>query len=159
VRRCAVYRFYDELGSLLYVGISYAPNTRAMDHRRKCWWPLVRGRDVCWFENRIAAHAEEKAAIESEWPRFNLAKGFIPPAESGPHPARRVAAPAEMGGGLRLLGAAEIGELLGVSRQRVQQLITEADFPEPVASLAMGKIWTGYPIRLWAESHGRLLYK
>jgi hypothetical protein len=41
---------------------------------------------------------------------------------------------------LDLVGVAEVAELLGVSRQRVHQLIREqAGFPDPVAHLRAGK--------------------
>lgn len=49
-----------------------------------------------------------------------------------------------------LMGAAEIGELLGVSRQRVQQLIARPDFPTAVVSLRMGKVWHTHEVEAWA---------
>jgi predicted DNA-binding transcriptional regulator AlpA len=55
-----------------------------------------------------------------------------------------------------LMGAAEIAELFGVSRQRVQQLIGKADFPEPIAALAMGKVWASDAVRGWGVAVGRL---
>jgi predicted DNA-binding transcriptional regulator AlpA len=55
-----------------------------------------------------------------------------------------------------LMGAAEIGELLGVSRQRVQQLISRPDFPAPAVVLAMGKVWRTADVKDWARAHGRL---
>jgi len=54
-----------------------------------------------------------------------------------------------------LLGAKELEGLLGVSRQRVQQLVTGADFPEPLAVLAMGKVWREQDVLRWAEQRGR----
>ena len=53
-------------------------------------------------------------------------------------------------GRLDLMGAGEIARLLGVSRQRVQQLAQRPDFPEPVAVLDMGKVWKAEDIRAWA---------
>jgi predicted DNA-binding transcriptional regulator AlpA len=50
-----------------------------------------------------------------------------------------------------LMGSYEIQQLLGVSRQRVQQLITRDDFPEPYDSLAMGKVWLRQDIERWAR--------
>lgn len=50
-----------------------------------------------------------------------------------------------------LMGAKEIGDMLGVSRQRVQQLINRADFPEPHDTLAMGKVWLRDDIERWAR--------
>ena len=54
-----------------------------------------------------------------------------------------------------LVGAAEIAALLGVSRQRVDQLSRHEDFPEPVAELASGRIWTRQSIEEWARGSGR----
>jgi predicted DNA-binding transcriptional regulator AlpA len=52
---------------------------------------------------------------------------------------------------LDLMGAAEIGRLLGVSRQRVQQLVKTPGFPPPVAHLDMGKVWLSQDIAEWAR--------
>ena len=56
-----------------------------------------------------------------------------------------------------LVGAAEIGRMLGVSRQRVQQLIKSDDFPVPEAVLDMGKVWNRDAVVAWAHRHGRLV--
>jgi prophage regulatory protein len=59
----------------------------------------------------------------------------------------------------RLVGAAEIGMLLGgLSRQRVYQLTTRDDFPEPVAVLASGKIWNYTDITAYARRTGRTIH-
>lgn len=50
---------------------------------------------------------------------------------------------------LRLVGAHEIRDLIGVSRQRVYQLAGRSDFPRPVATLAQGKIWLVNEIEAW----------
>jgi prophage regulatory protein len=54
---------------------------------------------------------------------------------------------------LRLVGAHEIRDLLGVSRQRVYQLAGRSDFPRPVATLAQGKIWLVNDIEAWISTH------
>lgn len=56
-----------------------------------------------------------------------------------------------------LVGIAEIAELIGVTRQRVDQL-TRADpeFPQPVAELHAGRIWQRADIVKWARSTGRM---
>ena len=48
-----------------------------------------------------------------------------------------------------LVGAHEIRAMLGVSRQRVQQLATRPDFPRPFAELAQGKVWVLADIQAW----------
>lgn len=54
-----------------------------------------------------------------------------------------------------LVGAAELVELLGLSRQRVHQLVTRDDFPAPVVTLAMGKVWSRDDVVAWAKATGR----
>lgn len=56
-----------------------------------------------------------------------------------------------------LIGAAEIGKLFGISRQRVQQLTAKPDFPAPVAELAMGKVWESTDVHQWGVATGRLV--
>ena len=50
---------------------------------------------------------------------------------------------------IRLVGAHEIRDLLGVSRQRVYQLVAKPDFPPPVATLAQGKVWALPDVEAW----------
>lgn len=57
-----------------------------------------------------------------------------------------------------LLGNAELGQLLGVSRQRVSQLVSSPTFPAPYATLAMGSIWTLEAVTDWAQRTGRQLH-
>lgn len=54
-----------------------------------------------------------------------------------------------------LVGAAEIGLMFGVSRQRVQQLVSRPGFPAPAFTLLMGKIWRESDVRKWAAETGR----
>jgi prophage regulatory protein len=54
-----------------------------------------------------------------------------------------------------LVGAAEIGRMLGVSRQRVQQLVSRDGFPEPEVVLEMGKVWKRSDVEEWARRQGR----
>ena len=50
----------------------------------------------------------------------------------------------------------EVAEILGVSTQRVHQLLhAHADFPKPEAVLAVGRIWKREDIVAWAKSHPR----
>ena len=41
----------------------------------------------------------------------------------------------------KLLGVAEVAEMLGVSKQRASELARQESFPRPVISLASGPIW------------------
>jgi prophage regulatory protein len=55
-----------------------------------------------------------------------------------------------------LVGVTEIGNLLGVSRQRADQLTRLEGFPEPVAVLSAGRIWRLVDVEEWARTAGRL---
>jgi predicted DNA-binding transcriptional regulator AlpA len=53
-----------------------------------------------------------------------------------------------------LVGMAEIAEMLGVSRQRVAQLIESYDdFPAPEVELTAGRIWSRTAIETWIHNH------
>jgi len=54
---------------------------------------------------------------------------------------------------LDLMGAAEIGHYLRVSRQRVQQIVSTQTFPAPASVLGMGQVWLGADVRTWAAQH------
>lgn len=56
-------------------------------------------------------------------------------------------------GNADLMGTAEVAKALGVTRQRVLQLLDHADFPQPIAVLSMGKVWNGSDIRAWARTY------
>ncbi|MEW2383397.1 hypothetical protein AB0873_15080 [Micromonospora sp. NPDC047707] len=61
--------------------------------------------------------------------------------------------------GLDLLGSAEVAARLGVSTARVRQLEQRPDFPEPVLTLAGGRIYRASDIdafdREWSRIPGR----
>ncbi|MBB2948772.1 putative DNA-binding transcriptional regulator AlpA [Actinoplanes lutulentus] len=49
-----------------------------------------------------------------------------------------------------LMGAHEIRVRLGgLTRQRIYQLTSRADFPPPVADLAQGKVWLTSDVEEW----------
>ena len=48
-----------------------------------------------------------------------------------------------------LVGLAEMGEILGVSRQRVDQLGRTKGFPEPVDVISAGRIWLRSDVEEW----------
>ena len=54
---------------------------------------------------------------------------------------------------IKLMGAAEIGERLRISRQRTYQLINRRNFPEPIAVLAMGQVWLAEDVEAWIREH------
>jgi prophage regulatory protein len=52
-----------------------------------------------------------------------------------------------------LMGAAEIAQRLGVSRQRVSQITSRDTFPRPVIELASGRIWETEAVEAWIAEH------
>lgn len=73
---CALYRFYDADGALLYVGISADPEKRIGQHRCTAPWAgeIVQNA-VAWFDDREAAEKAERTAIKREEPRHNVHHG------------------------------------------------------------------------------------
>lgn len=72
---------------------------------------------------------------------------------------RRLALVKDYRGGVthHLVGTHEIAEMLGVSRQRVHQLVTrDPTFPEPEAKLHGGHVWSRRAVEEWARRTGRL---
>lgn len=48
----------------------------------------------------------------------------------------------------------EIREMLGgVSRQRASVIANQRNFPEPIAVLAMGKVWRKSEVEKWIRQH------
>lgn len=87
-RQTAVYRLYDAVETLLYVGITYDTKTRFADHKaNKDWWPDVAVKEVRWLADRDAAWAEEQRVIRDEHPRWNLASVHWVRDEHGEPPA------------------------------------------------------------------------
>ena len=56
-----------------------------------------------------------------------------------------------------VMGSYEIGEMLGLSRQRVTQLTSRRDFPKPYAVLRMGQVWRRSAVEAWARDMGRAI--
>jgi hypothetical protein len=82
-----------------------------------------------------------------------------PPFRSRPAPNRSTTGPtpahltprAEAATMPELMSAAEIAELLRISRQRVHQLRRTAAFPAPLADLRGGAVWDAAAVRKFAE--------
>ena len=56
-----------------------------------------------------------------------------------------------------LVGVAEIAEMLGVTRQRIDEITrTKPDFPEPEVELKSGRVWQRAAVEKWARAAGRL---
>lgn len=68
-----LYRYYDEAGRLLYVGISNDALRRMGQHAAKDWAPQVRSWHPVHFATRAEAEAAERHAIRTERPVYNIA--------------------------------------------------------------------------------------
>lgn len=55
--------------------------------------------------------------------------------------------------GRYLMGQAEIADRLGVSRQRVYQLTSGADWPKPYDELATGRVWRIEDVEAWISTN------
>lgn len=68
----SVYLAYDTDEQLLYVGISFAPLVRCMQHAERAqWWPLIRRIEIEHYDARQQARARELQLIWTEQPLFN----------------------------------------------------------------------------------------
>lgn len=75
---CALYRYWDGAGNLLYVGISDNPDQRDEQHSRNSeWFQFAASSDVSWFTSRDAAHEAERSTIKAERPIFNKAHNKV----------------------------------------------------------------------------------
>jgi hypothetical protein len=75
----AVYRFFDDAGVLLYIGICDEPVKRWYHHAvDKVWWPTVVRFRVVWFPSRAQAVVEEERAIIAEKPVHNFVFNGVP---------------------------------------------------------------------------------
>lgn len=59
---------------------------------------------------------------------------------------------------MHLVGPSEVARLLGVTRQRVDQLASEDDFPAPEVILTRIRIWRTDDIKAWAKRTGRPIH-
>lgn len=51
---------------------------------------------------------------------------------------------------VELLGLDEIRDLLGgISKQRATIIVGRKGFPDPLATLSMGRVWDGKAVRAW----------
>lgn len=50
------------------------------------------------------------------------------------------------------VGPGEIAEMVGLSRQRIDQLSRQVGFPAPWADLLTGRVWRDTDIAKWAET-------
>lgn len=72
--RTALYRHFDQLGRLLYVGISLDAVRRLGQHKQHAaWYSRITTICVEWYPTRAAAEAAEREGIRRERPKHNVA--------------------------------------------------------------------------------------
>ena len=70
----SVYRYYDSVGILIYVGITSRATLRNRQHNRdKSWWPNVVRQEVDHYPSRALALTHEADLIRRHRPPFNVA--------------------------------------------------------------------------------------
>jgi excinuclease UvrABC nuclease subunit len=69
----ALYRLFDRVGTLLYIGISGSPEQRWMHHsEHKAWWSEVARIEFEWRASRDEALQLEAESIRTEMPLHNV---------------------------------------------------------------------------------------
>lgn len=54
---------------------------------------------------------------------------------------------------MQLMGAWEIQQRLGYSREWTQRIISRRDFPAPYATLRMGSVWAAEDVEQWVAEN------
>lgn len=106
---------------------------------------------------RVAAARVTEAAVQAGMPAWPVVRAEVMTEDELDAELARPQLPT-------LVGTAEVAGMLGISRQRVNELRSvgrnvEPAFPQPVASLAAGPVWdaaavTGF-LRRWDRKPGR----
>lgn len=125
----SLYRLFAADGTLLYVGIAFAPLARWKQHGRvKEWWKEVARATLEHFESREAASLAEITAVETEQPLWNIQYRQIP-AQNAPtsgEPRRAtIAGPSNE----HWLSIGEVAERLGIRSDAAVQRIRAWDAP------------------------------
>ena len=81
--RVALYRYYDDAGVLLYIGISNDVRRRDSAHEKhSSFGRFVKKQVSEWFGDRLAAEESERQAIRAERPLFNVRDSSDPDRDS-----------------------------------------------------------------------------
>lgn len=52
-----------------------------------------------------------------------------------------------------LVGMAEIAQLLGVAKVTAKRYAARPDFPEPLGTIAAGRVWRRAAVEAWGKAH------
>lgn len=72
-RPTSLYRFFDDQGRLLYIGVTSVPRWDGGHRLDKPWWGQVAEAKVEHFDDRATALTAERYAIKHESPEHNVA--------------------------------------------------------------------------------------
>lgn len=68
-----LYRCYDNADRLVYVGVTHDAHARLRSHSYRSWWAAdVEYVELEEIQGKAAALAAEKAAVHTEYPRWNI---------------------------------------------------------------------------------------
>ena len=54
---------------------------------------------------------------------------------------------------------AEIAQMLGVSRKRTHEIVRKPDFPDPIATLSVGRIWSYDDVAAYCKATRRQVHQ
>jgi len=72
VTTTTLYKYYDQQGELIYIGIATRPGKRMGQHNDKPWFELVARSEFETYPSRDLAASAERDLVRRERPRFNI---------------------------------------------------------------------------------------
>ncbi len=144
---------YAHLGwdhGYLYIGQTGNLRERTWQHRRSArWWSEVAQVVILDRQPHPQSNAAERRLIQLHQPIYNYVWTDRWRRE------RTSWLKSQPWDGL-YAGAHEVALMLGLSRQRVHQLVQQGDFPEPFEVLAAGKVWLTEDVQRWDDERKRV---
>jgi excisionase family DNA binding protein len=111
-----LYRFFNERGRCIYIGITEDARRRFLTHRKTAWWREVADIEKEVFPTREAAAQAERAAIAAESPKYNVVHNSGRQEVVGTAPPRRDYMPIN-----------EAAEYVGVCQKTIRRWISTGD--------------------------------
>lgn len=137
-----LYRFYDEDGALLYVGVTLQPKERIQGHRStSAWWDVAASARMERFPTRREALDAEQRAIATEAPLHNVVGAKVLAYRKDP-------VPVVLGD---LMSPAKVAEAAGMEAGTLRQRFKRGQLPDPALDLEMGHIWLSDDIEEWIK--------
>jgi hypothetical protein len=136
----SVYKYFDEHGTLIYVGITKRSIGRQAEHTTKEWWPFVVQQEIEHYADRQTAATRESDLIRSFSPPFNKVHNRDHAAHRNNYLAMRrnmfTGTTAEAAKLIqKQLALALVGKSMGVGEYRYAEYVTDPRFPCVVNAL------------------------